>query len=100
MKFIMLVFFFMRELIFDLICIVRYKYKKDQESNNWIPSAREHRETWLMLFKLAGIELPKHTLPPIKTLPILCNYEYTFPSLKATSKLNKTQVRVMILTIS
>jgi len=81
-----------KEGIFVNIYKVRYKYKKDHETNNWVPSAREFRDTWLMLFKLAGIELPKHTLPPIKTLPLLCNYEYTFPSLKATQKMNKTQV--------
>ena len=79
---------------------MRYKYKKDQETNSWVPSAREHRDTWLMLFKLAGIELPKHTLPPIKTLPLLCNYEYSFPSLKATQKMNKTQVTFLILDVS
>jgi len=81
---------------YEVFHAVRYKYKKDSDTQRWVPITRPFREQWLTLFKLVGIELPKYTLPALKPKPILCNFEENSGETK-TSKWHKDQENKIII---
>lgn len=73
---------------------MRYKYKKDPVTHQWIATAREYRDNWVTLFKLVGIEPPKYALPQLKAEPIKCNFEENIAPHKPT-KFTKDEKNVL-----